>query len=58
MKNKSYDRACAGCVYFGWVSYMGCCNYFLKTGKRRPCPPGKDCTVKQKRKKARRAEDD
>jgi hypothetical protein len=25
---------------------MNSCDYIFKTGKRRPCPPGKDCTVR------------
>ena len=56
-EKKVYERACAGCVYFGWVgSYLGCCNYILMEGKRRPCPPGKGCTVKTKKKGKKVAE--
>ena len=52
MEKRIYTKGCPGCIYFGWVnSYMGCCNYYLMTDKRRPCPPGKGCTVKEKTKK-------
>lgn len=57
MLKKTYNRACLGCIYMGWVgSYLGCCNYLLMTGKRRPCPPGKECTVKHKQKRTRRTD--
>lgn len=44
------DESCVGCVYY-WVSY-GCaeyqaCDYIMRTGKRRPCPSGKECTVRK-----------
>ena len=56
-EQRSYDPACVGCIYMGWIAcYMGCCNYLLMTGKRRPCPPGKDCTVKYKPKKRKKVE--
>ncbi len=38
---------CKGCVYatrYAYEAYF--CEYLLQTGNRRPCPPGKDCTVK------------
>jgi hypothetical protein len=53
MEEKVCDAYCHNCIYFGghgdpnWC----CCNYFLLTDKRRPCPPGKGCTVKQKAKR-------
>ncbi len=42
------DRYCDGCIYRGliggdWYRY---CKYLLDKGERRPCPPGKGCTVK------------
>lgn len=41
------DSFCDGCVYKCLVSiHQRCCNYLDLTGKRRPCPPGKGCTVK------------
>lgn len=42
------DKHCAGCVYYRCV-YSGpdrCCCYIFMTNQKRPCPPGKDCTVK------------
>jgi hypothetical protein len=39
---------CEGCVYYrGDFEINKCCNYYLDTGKRRPCPPGRDCTSKR-----------
>ena len=52
MSKRIYTRACLGCIYMGWVGgWYGCCNYIFMEGKRRPCPPGKDCTVKTKKRK-------
>ena len=43
-------RYCEGCVYYGGdYEITKCCNYIFIEDKRRPCPPGKDCTVKVKR---------
>ena len=33
------------CIYLD--KQIGCCNYYLETGNRRPCQPGKDCTVRE-----------
>jgi hypothetical protein len=42
---------CEGCIYYrGDFEINKCCNYLLVKGERRPCPPGKDCTVKVERK--------
>lgn len=38
---------CEGCIYESKLGEYSCCNYFLATNIRRPCPPGKDCTVKE-----------
>ena len=47
-------KYCKGCVYWGgdYVNNF-CCNYIFCEGHRRPCPPGKDCTVKIKGKRYR-----
>lgn len=40
-------KNCKDCIYWGGdypCNY--CCNYILDEGHSRPCPPGKDCTVK------------
>lgn len=37
-------KGCEGCFFLS--EYFGCCNYLIYTDKRRPCPGGKDCTVK------------
>lgn len=39
-------RHCLGCKYMVTCAYYGCCNYYLTTGKRRPCKFGQKCPVK------------
>lgn len=39
---------CEGCDYF-FGSCVKTCNYLFVTGHRRPCPPGKDCTVRKEK---------
>lgn len=39
---------CDGCIYF-IGEYHKCCNYIFVKGERRPCPPGKDCTVREEK---------
>ena len=42
------DHPCTGCYFFeGYNRFSACCNYFLITGKRRPCNPGTDCVVRR-----------
>ena len=44
------EHPCDGCEWFYAVYAVNrCCNYLLDTGRRRPCPPGKGCTVKRGR---------
>ena len=45
---KADIKNCKNCYYFKQLYPGGerCCHYILIEGKRRPCPPGKDCTVK------------
>lgn len=50
---KKYDRACKGCIYLGSAGDLCSCDYIFKVGKRRPCPPGKGCTVKETKKRGR-----
>lgn len=53
------NKNCRNCVYFGGASDHVCtCNYIFMEDKMRPCPPGKGCTVKVKRKKRRLLADD
>jgi hypothetical protein len=50
------DEFCDDCYYYRNV-YPGlgrCCHYILMTDKKRPCDPGKGCTVKVKTKVNRR----
>lgn len=37
---------CRGCIYRSCTGGMNSCDYIFKVGKPRPCPPGKDCTVR------------
>jgi hypothetical protein len=48
-------KNCRDCIY-GCLLYGGTisCDYIFKVGRKRPCPPGDDCTVKIKRKRKRR----
>lgn len=50
-----HKDGCEGCAYyFGDYEANKCCNYIFIERKRRPCPPGKDCTVKTKKRKKER----
>lgn len=45
------DKHCIGCKYYmGICEYIYYCSYFAKEDKRRPCPPGKGCTVRKEKK--------
>lgn len=47
---------CAGCFHWrGWSENSICCNYIFDEDRRRPCPPGAECTVKRPRGKGERA---
>jgi predicted nucleic acid-binding Zn ribbon protein len=42
------DSYCKGCVFLGYATGdIKLCEYLLRTEKRRPCPAGTGCTVKQ-----------
>lgn len=46
------DKYCIGCRYYRTM-YGGdqmYCDYIFAEDKKRPCDPGKDCTVRVKRK--------
>lgn len=49
------DRNCVGCRYYrpihGKQMY---CDYIFAEDKKRPCDPGKDCTVKAKRRRKKK----
>lgn len=49
---RTVDAYCTGCVYLGRWQRTGlkCCDYFLITDKRRPCPAGEGCTVRKLKK--------
>lgn len=40
-----------GCRYLGKAGGLPCCNYYLTTGIRRPCPAGPKCTVYERKSK-------
>lgn len=49
------DKNCCNCYYYQGGSDMDlCCNYIFIEDQKRPCPPGKDCTVKRPRKRRRK----
>ena len=49
------NNSCRGCFYCGGkTEYVKCCNYYLITGKRRPCEAGDGCTVRLDVTKVRR----
>lgn len=41
------DDYCTGCVYQGRAGSRLICEYLLRTGHMRPCPPGEGCTAKK-----------
>lgn len=50
MAGKVCDRHCWKCIYCMTLSgAYKTCDYYLITGKRRPCDPGKGCTVRELR---------
>lgn len=60
-KHRKMQEPCVGCFYqrslngngeYGDLAYCTC-DYLLLTGRRRPCPPEKDCTVRDEREKGR-----
>ncbi len=51
-KHACMDKHCLGCKYYRCIyEEMWYCAYLIETDKRRPCPPGKGCTVKAKKEK-------
>ena len=41
------DKHCMGCIYYKILyEELYYCTYIFQKGKRRPCEPGKGCTVK------------
>lgn len=47
------DKHCDGCFYYRATNLDWYCAYIFLTGSRRPCPPGKECTVKIAKNKRR-----
>lgn len=47
-----FAPGCEGCKYWRAISVGGrACHYALDNEKRRPCKPGKDCTVRVEKKR-------
>lgn len=44
--DKLVDRSCHKCRF--WCKNTNTCDYLLVTDRRRPCHPGKGCTVREK----------
>lgn len=52
---KGNDPYCKGCVHYMRVGGdQKCCHYIFNKGHKRPCDPGKDCTVRETRKRGRK----
>jgi hypothetical protein len=51
-KRENHNEECDGCVFWSLIS--GSCDYMYLTYKRRPCPPGKRCTVRRTGQKEKR----
>jgi len=52
MTKKGIDKHCLGCRMYAKIYDDLCyCSYLFVKDHRRPCPPGKDCTVKEMRRK-------
>lgn len=46
------NKHCRGCKYYNQITEaVFYCSYLFQTNKRRPCPPGKGCTVREERRK-------
>lgn len=45
------DKYCMGCRYYRMINggEQMYCSYIFEEDRKRPCDPGKDCTVKKKR---------
>lgn len=52
------DPYCDDCFFYGNSYGMRYCSYLLRTNHKRPCPPGKDCTVKVPMKVMRRKKEE
>jgi hypothetical protein len=61
---KLCDEYCEGCIHSvvfggiqGWpgMKRVQACEYILHAEERRPCPPGKGCTVKRTEQKGQEA---
>lgn len=44
--DKLVDQSCHKCRF--WCKNTNTCDYLIVTDKRRPCPPGKGCKVREK----------
>lgn len=44
-KWKRMRKPCRTCGF--WNEMFWCCDYLFVTGRRRPCPPGRRCTVRK-----------
>ena len=50
------DTSCIGCRHHRVSNKLmntHACLYILNTGKKRPCPSGKGCTVRESRRESR-----
>jgi hypothetical protein len=53
--DKLTDKSCDGCIHLTYLyDKVSCCSYLLNTGEKRPCGPGKGCTVKTTKRKKKK----
>ena len=53
------DKHCQGCYYYrNMYDSAWYCAYIFVKDQKRPCPPGKECTVKIRRKDRKRGAED
>lgn len=45
------ENPCRGCCHYRGIWGAEMCHYIFDKGHRRPCPPGKGCTVKAPRRR-------
>lgn len=60
MRQQMYkDKHCQDCFYYrNMYDCAWYCAYIFVEDKKRPCPPGKECTVKIRRKDRKRGTED
>ena len=58
-KQKVETKYCVGCTYWRFLAPVAqgggkCCHYILDNERKRPCPPGRECTEYTKKNRVKR----